>query len=486
MQLHKFEDRTISVLHTGEIVIGDTLAITDPDQNEPTVIAQVVKHSSFTWSGLETERAQRVLEESSSPMLLLGAETGMDMLDQVRVAIAKPRLSIINGAVQPWTGHVPSGLSEIKLLGPSELTALLPDAESLQLPPFLRHNRKVFPLDARRLEMVNLIVGQKDSGKSHMSKHLVIGMAALNAPIIIFDPNNEYSCLANVQSLRWGQDFLPALHQVGPQMLIEVVQQVCPLLAGSPSELNFKTLLADFFTQRETECLSRGEPYTIDLPYLLTRDFGSGNVGTAVITRLETINRLNLFWSATSSSPWSDLTMLYENACRGCPMNFELHHLTISFQKSLVASMLRLIERISADEHLHGTRRYPTVIVEEAQQYISEESIRDLIARCRHLGIQTFFITNAPSKLPDCIFSQLDNLFLTRLTHQADIEAIGSCRLVDQETISAFATRMPTHHVLVVGKLTGDYPMLLSVDGLPLGTTTGGTRSIWRTLEPVK
>jgi uncharacterized protein DUF87 len=95
-------------------------------------------------------------------------------------------------------------------------------------------------VDGPRLNMVNVIAGVKGSGKSHLAKHLVLGLSALNIPCIIFDINGEYVELPNAQVLRWGQNYLLDLAEVGPEMLITLVRSFCPLPAGQHQKPSLK------------------------------------------------------------------------------------------------------------------------------------------------------------------------------------------------------------------------------------------------------
>jgi hypothetical protein len=103
-----------------------------------------------------------------------------------------------------------------------------------------------------------------------------------------------------------------------------------------------------------------------------------------------------------------------------------------------------------------------------------------MITRGRHLGLTTFFITNTPNDLPEVIFRQLDNLIVTGLGHAADLRTIAKCALTDQETLESLAVSLSPTEALVIGRLTGNYPLVVKIDPLPAGfPTTGRTRSFW-------
>ena len=65
---------------------------------------------------------------------------------------------------------------------------VLPKAE-YPLPSFSKFNETAIELDGQRLNMVNVVTGAQGSGKSHLTKHLVLALAKKGVPCIIFDIN---------------------------------------------------------------------------------------------------------------------------------------------------------------------------------------------------------------------------------------------------------------------------------------------------------
>jgi hypothetical protein len=200
----------------------------------------------------------------------------------------------------------------------------------------------------------------------------------------------------------------------------------------------------------------------------------------AIDARIERIKHLGLFWDPLVDNDEPELfETLYEHACGGSPIVFDLRTVAPSLQRALVRALTRLIEQRCRAEG-DGEGRYPFLFYEEAHTYVSEEAILNAITRGRHLGIGTIFVTNTPQKLPEVVFRQLDNLFLLGLTHQDDIKAVSKNAFADQETIESFATRMPEHDALLIGNLTDRYPLVVEIPPLPAVVHgTGRTRSTW-------
>jgi len=55
--------------------------------------------------------------------------------------------------------------------------------------------REEFAPGGRALEKVNVIVGAKGSGKSHLAKVIPLGLMRAGAPYLVLDGNREYGGL---------------------------------------------------------------------------------------------------------------------------------------------------------------------------------------------------------------------------------------------------------------------------------------------------
>jgi hypothetical protein len=118
---------------------------------------------------------------------------------------------------------------------------------------------------------------------------------------------------------------------------------------------------------------------------------------------------------------------------------------------------------------------------------LSDTAVRNLISRGRHLGPHCIFVTNMPQALPPLIHRQIDNLWVTRLSHHDDIRALAQTAFVDEALLGRLVTRLPERRALVVGRLTNFCPLVVEVDPLPDDVPQSGqTRSAWdRLVVPV-
>jgi hypothetical protein len=477
-------DTVLLLYHPAEATadVGQQFSVLEvPDLIEGLVI-QVISNDSLEYAGIQQEMIQRILEQRATIQRPLDRETGMGEIKSLKLATAKIRKRIHGNRWITWDGWIPTRNVDIQRIGANILLANVMPTPGFAIQSFANFNGTPIQFDGPRLNMVNVITGVKGSGKSHLAKHLVLALSARGIPCIIFDINGEYTGIQEAQVLRWTRDFLPRLAEVGYEMLETLVRSLYPFQAGSPSESVFETRLRNIYNQRRQFLTSRGQQFEIDIPYLQQQPWGGGDYVTQAITnRLEMINNLRLFWSSTNTTPvQSSLNTLYENACNGHPIVFDMRDLSTNLQRALVKSVNQSLESICDNETNSRRNRYPFVFFEEAHFYISDDAIVNIITRGRHIGMASVFVTNTPQKLPDTVFRQLDNLFLLSLTHKDDIRNVSKNSFTDEATIESFATRMPEHHALIIGGVTDRYPLVIKVDPLPESIpTTGRTRSTW-------
>lgn len=451
-----------------------------PDKTEGLVV-QVISNESLEYAGLQQEMIQQILEQRLSQTdMPLNRERGMGEIKSLKIAVAKIRKRTSEQKWITWDGWIPTRHVAIEQIEAGDLLGNVLTASPVSpLRPFARFDEQPIQIDGPKLDMVNVVTGVKGSGKSHLAKHLTFALSQQRIPCVIFDLNGEYVQLPQAQVLRWGDNFVPELGEVGYGMLGSVIRAVYPLPETSRNA--FSTRIHQVFSQGREACRRRNQPFMISIQYL-REQFWDGNqyVADAIDRRLEMVADIGLFRNVGTQAEFTSLHDVYEQACDGNPIVFDMRELTSPLQQALVTAMNRTLESICRTETENGTGRYPYVFFEEAHFYIDESAIINVITLGRHIGMASFFVTNTPEKLPDTVFRQLDNLFLLSLTHRDDIRNVSKNSFTDQDTIQSFATRMPKHHALVMGSVTERYPLIVEVDDLPAGVPkTGQTRSTW-------
>jgi hypothetical protein len=483
-------DTVLFLYHPGEAAadVGQQFTVLELPEKTEGLVVQIISNDSLEYPGLQQEMIQRVLERRISDVEVpIDRELGMGEIKSLKLAMGRIRKRVRGGEWVSWDGWIPTRNVEInRIEAPDLLLHIVPEAE-YPLPAFSEFNGSPIQFDGPRLNMVSVITGVKGSGKSHLAKHLLLSLAERSVPTLVFDINGEYVMLPQAQVLRWGDNFVPQLAEVGYDMLRLIVRALYPLQPGSPSESVFENRLPNIFNSRRTYCQNNNEPFTIDIPFLRGQTWGGGDlVAGAIDNRLAIVDRMALFWSTTTpGDPVTSISQIYENACDGRPAVFDMRELGTSLQEALVRSVLSAVEDICERETSNGTARYPFILFEEAHFYVSEDTILNIITRGRHIGIASIFITNTPHRLPDTVFRQLDNLFLLALAHRDDIRNVSRNSFTDEDTIESFATRMPEKHALIIGNVTDRYPLVLSVRPLPEDIPpTGRTRSTWDRFSP--
>jgi ABC-type uncharacterized transport system ATPase subunit len=199
-------DTVLMLYHPAEALaeVGQQFTILEvPDQREGLVI-QVISNESLDYVGLQQEMIQRILEErvAQNLQVVLDRERGMGEMRNIKLARAKIRRRIAAGEWLPWDGWIPTrNVAVTRLEGADVLRRILPEA-ACPLRTFAQFNGTPVRLDGPRLNMVNVIAGVKGSGKSHLAKHLVLALAELHVPCIVYDINGEYTVLPGAQVLR--------------------------------------------------------------------------------------------------------------------------------------------------------------------------------------------------------------------------------------------------------------------------------------------
>lgn len=487
-------DEVLLVYHPSDesAEVGHQYKIVELTEAQDGLVVQIVSNDSLDYVGLQQEIIQQVLEDRLAESIRhIDREFGLGQMRSLKIATAKIRKRIRTGVWESWDGWIPTRNVAIDVIQPTELVDNVVKETNFPM-KFCAYNGTEIALDGESLNMVNVITGVKGSGKSHTAKHLVLQLSHSHIPVIVFDVNGEYVEIPNAQVMQWGENFRPALNEVGHIMLQQMIRDVRPLPENSDAV--FAARLPNIWSDRKIFCEGRGVPFTIDIPHLRQINWAAGGannyVADAINSRLDTIHGMGLFHDYASEQEPVSFSDAYHRAVgeeedSGYPIVFDLRDLTRARQRALVGSMNSAIKDICrAEAGKLGLGRFPFVFYEEAHFYINEDVIIDIITRGRHIGMGAFFVTNTPQELPRTVFRQLDNLFLLSLTHNDDIKNVSNSSFTDEETIRSFATRMPRHHALIIGNITRRYPLVVRIDPLPADIPASGqTRSTWDRLR---
>jgi len=354
-----------------------------------------------------------------------------------------------------------------------------------------------FFVEGQDLEKVNVVTGVKGSGKSHLSKVLLLQLIEQGAPCIVFDINREYIHLPQVETdpqtgqvirrgiihLEAGGNFRLGVRQFGLAPLMTLLQRF-----GLPevSALYFENRLHRLWAEAEAMERQRGQAPYVGLEQLIQmaeqNEYGSGSnssvVNQAIRSRLEALKNTRIF--ARNTQEAASLGEAYRKIRGGGALVIDISGLSNLAREGFVQAIIELVKDLCLWEIEHETHRFPFIFFEEAHLYVSRQSIDYIVTRARHLGITSFFVTNMIHGLDETILRQADNLFLLRIPFDDDVRHVSRGAATDYETMAAFVRRLRQHHALVIGAVTAQYPLIFRVDRLEGINTAGETRFFFR------
>jgi DNA helicase HerA-like ATPase len=399
---------------------------------------------------------------------------------------------------EQWDGWIPTRDVTVERTSDEEVFANATRDLGHQLQLGYTLTGQPFFIEGQDLEKVNVVTGVKGSGKSHLSKVLLLQLIAQGAPCVVFDINREYIHLPKVEvdpetgkllqrgiiHLEAGGNFRLGVRQFGLPPLMTLLQRF-----GLPevSALYFENRLTRLWAEAETLEREQGQAPYIGLQQLIqmaeANEFGGGSnalvVNQAIRSRLEAVKNTHIF--ARTVQEAASLGDTYRLIRHGGAMVIDISGLSNLAREGFVQAIIELVKDLCLWEIEHDNHRFPFIFFEEAHLYVSRQSIDYIVTRARHLGITSFFVTNMIHGLDETILRQADNLFLLRVPFEDDVRHVSRGAATDYETMGAFVRRLRQHHALVIGNVTAQYPLIFRVDPLDGINTAGETRYFFRT-----
>jgi hypothetical protein len=460
----------------GEPRRGDALLVLEQGQNGAGVLAQVIDFDSASYPG-DTESALHELLETTIAERydLVAQEPALTDLKQIKLAKLKIRKSLRGNRLEPWDGHIPSRNVVIQSVDPDVLlTNILPANPLFSLAISEFEGRRVVT-DAMFLDKVNVITGDKGTGKSHLAKLVVNEIVQYQAPTIVFDVNREFTDLPGAVSLRAGDNYRFSLGEVGFPFVMALIDEMNPLTDVSRGAFEFN---GPRFMNAEIQASGYATIGYLREQAERSRFHSNDMVNGAIEQRLRMLENSGLFENNPAAPSFAQ--RLEDAVQAGGFLVLDLAEQRPGRLQALARGLLRRVEAICREERQSGRERYPFLFFEEAHMYAAPTEILNLITRGRHLGLTVFFMTNSPSKLDEVVFRQIDNLFVTGLSHSADLRLISKSALSDEDTLESLAVGLGATQALFIGRVTDKYPLVVDVDPLPDGfPATGATRSFW-------
>ncbi|MEM3712764.1 MAG: DUF87 domain-containing protein [Thermoproteota archaeon] len=307
---------------------------------------------------------------------------------------------------------------------------------------------------------LTLIVGRKGSGKSNLSKTLVVRIIEHGGRCLVFDINGEYepaTMRGKFLVLKPGENMFLSISGLGKELFITLMETIMGLPPSSVWEL-----------RRILDSLeSKG---LLSLKNLWNEIFfGRFNdlVKEALIRRLTVLKESGLF-----SDEVTDLDKLLKEASDKAII-VNLHGLPKPFRQLIVETLLNKIVKMLED----GEIKPLFLFAEEAQSYLDEKAWEDYITRMRHIGLSVVFITNEPDSLMRFVYRQADNCFIFSLMNENDLSYISKMSKIDAESLMSLVPTLPVGKCLAFGNVTNNIPIVLSVEKEKV-FRTGDTRKV--------
>ncbi len=480
VQLFRIKGDEVELIYNPKEVdlsVGDSLVIRERTGNRG-LIAQIVEFRTASYPALFKELFQLMVEEGLGfPPELLSLLAERPEPRNLNIALAKVRrIFRERGVFEIWNGWIPTRDVVIELIPYKELKNSCMPKPFYPLELGFTGDGEGFCVEGRALEKVNLIVGAKGTGKSYLAKVLLLELVRHGAPCIVFDLNQEYVYLPGVICLRVGVDLKLDVYQFGLEPLLILLRRF-----GLPevSAMYFCNRLIGILEEVDRIRASRGRPPFIGIRQLIQlAEEGeyspSEAVNLAIRARLELIKKIGLL--AERPEEATVFLELYRRIREGGALIVDISHLSSPVRYAFLQAMVEILREICEIEIRSGTNRFPFVFFEEAHLYLPANTIGWLVSRARHLGLTTFFITNMIGGLDEAVLRQVDNLFVFRLPFDEDVQYLGKCGLVDEDTLQAFVKHLPNQHALFVGNITNLYPVIVKVKELKGIKAAGETR----------
>jgi hypothetical protein len=506
-----------------DLRVGETLTLRERDSSR-SVIVQVVAFRSATYPSLVLDQLHSLvgpepiraplLEAIGYQLLMPDQLNGHDAeMGNIQLALAKIRKTVTPlpgpppvktgggngwGVWEQWDGWIPARAVDVFRTDDNEVFA----NSTRDLGHHIRLGRTLaghdFLVEGQDLEKVNVITGVKGSGKSHLSKVVLLQLIAQGAPCVVFDINREYIHLPQAEvdpatgkttrrgivHLEAGGNFRLSVRQFGLAPMMTLLTRF-----GLPevSALHFENRVARLWAEAEAVEHDGGKPPYIGLEQLMQMaaegEFGGGSsavvVNHAIRSRLEALRNTRIF--ARNPKEAASLGESYRKIREGGALVVDVSGLSNLAREGFVQAIIELVKELCMWEIDHDTHRFPFIFFEEAHLYVSRQSIDYIVTRARHLGITSFFVTNMIHGLDEAVLRQADNLFLLRIPFEDDVRHVSRGAATDYETMTAFVRRLRQRHALVVGTCTAQYPLIFEVDALDGVNTAGETRFFFRT-----
>jgi DNA helicase HerA-like ATPase len=395
-------------------------------------------------------------------------------IQDASLLVCKIRATVENEYLNPSSSWLPSrSQSTIKKLPIPTLLQLAKTNGNLPITLGTAKDSSPLTIDASSLDgRLNIITGKKETGKSHLSKLLMVNLVQYKATVVVLDLNGEYLSLGmtadgkrninydKIHVLTPSQNFKVALKQVNLHVLLGILVHALHLPGTSARE--FRRIWKEL---REKDKLTMHE-----LGEAIRNCNCNQHVRDALFSRFHAMMNSGFFTDNVAEASLLEESLMKAKDHGGAVV-INLRNTSTIDRQIVVEYMLgRLVESLTS-----WKLKAAFLFAEEAHLYLRETYWDDIVTRMRHFGIFTTFITNQPDTIRENIYRQADNIFLFNFTNEHDLDVVSRAARVDAETVRSIARDLPPHHCLTLGKVVRDFPIVARVKALDI-KTMGETR----------
>jgi len=483
MKLYKKEGNIVQILSFPDETVekGDYLMVDDADAGKA-LIVQVIDVQFASIPGV-LEELLRSLPDGGELMQgedidPLEVAPHITYIQDASLLICKIRATVENNCLNPSSSWLPSRSQSVikKLPLPALLKLAKVDGD---LPIVLGGTKdsSLLTIDASSLDgRLNIITGKKETGKSHLSKLLMVNLVGYKATVVVFDLNGEYISLGTTRDgkrnayydkihvLTPSQNFKVALQYLNLHVLLGILIHALHLPGTSAREF-----------RRIWHSLKEKDGLTLhNLGETIHNWNCNQHVRDALSSRFHSLMNSGFFTDNIAESTVLD-ECLSKAKEQGGAVVINLRN-TSAIDRQIVVEYLlgRLVESLTS-----WKLKAVFLFAEEAHLYLRETYWDDIVTRMRHFGIFTTFITNQPDTIKENIYRQADNIFLFNFTNEHDLDVVARAARVDAETVRTIVRDLPPHHCLALGKAVRDFPIVARVKALDV-KTMGETRLFFK------
>jgi len=477
VRLYRKEGNTIQILGfpSDNVEKGDYLLIEDPKVNKK-LITQVIDVQFANVPGLLEE----LLRDSTTEQFVYGeifdpleVSSHINYIQDAWMLLCKIRGTIENENLGVNVSWLPSrSKSGIKKFSISSLLTHMRDNGNLPINIGETKEGSLFTINAHDLDgKLNIVTGKKGTGKSHLSKLLVLGLIDYGATVVVLDLNGEYTNLGfssngeknkyhnRVHALTPGANLKVSLVQMNLKTMLNILVHALDLPGTSTREF-----------RRIWRSLQQRHAFTLqELGEAIRSWKCNQHVRDALFSRYYSLLNSGFFTDNVEEA--TTFEEFFEETRMGGALVLNLRDVSSVDRQIVVEYTLgKLVELLS-----QWKIRAVFLFAEEAHLYLRETYWNDIVTRMRHFGVFTTFVTNQPDTIRENIYRQADNIFLFNFTNERDLETVSRAARVDSETVKSIARDLSPHHCLILGKAVKDFPMVVKVRGLDV-QTMGQTR----------